>query len=133
MSTQHSNTMTTTNAGFNAETLGRVLYATPFLVFGLMHFLNGGALAGVVPGWIPGGVAWVYVTGAAMLAAGVAIVANQFVRPTALALVALLAGFILTIHLPGMLAEGSSQMAMQSLLKDIGLAGGAVLLFGTRD
>lgn len=122
----------TSNAesSFDTTSVGRVLYAVPFLVFGVMHFLQGGALAGVVPSWMPGDVVWVYLTGVANLAAGISIAVDRYVRVTAVALVGLLATFIATVHLPGVLAEGSSQMALTSLLKDVGLAGGAVMLLG---
>jgi len=46
-------------------TAGRFLYALPMAVFGIMHFMNGSAMSGMVP--IPGGVFWVYVTGAALV------------------------------------------------------------------
>lgn len=109
-------------------TPGRLLYAVPFVVFGIMHFLNAGAMAGVVPGWVPGGVFWVYATGAANLAAGLAIAVDKLVRPVALGLVAMLASFVAFVHAPGLFGEGSVQMAMTSLLKDVGLMGGALLV-----
>lgn len=116
---------------FNTSSAGRILYAIPFIAFGVMHFLKGGALAGVVPGWVPGGVIWVYLTGIANLAAGISIAVDRYVQVTATAVVGLLAAFITLIHLPGVLAEGS-QMAITGLLKDVGLAGGALMLLGQK-
>ncbi len=113
-----------------AISLGRILFAVPFLIFGILHFLQGGAMAGVVPSWMPGSVIWVYLTGAANLAAGLSIALDRYVRVAAIALVAMLVLFIVTVHLPGVLAEGSSQMALTNLLKDVGLAGGALMLLG---
>jgi uncharacterized membrane protein YphA (DoxX/SURF4 family) len=113
-----------------SQTIGRLLYALPFVVFGVLHLLNGGAMTAVVPGWLPGALVWVYLTGAANLAAGVALAANRLVKPTSLALVALLGTYILFVHAPSLLG-GGGQMAMQSLLKDVGLAGGALLIFGS--
>jgi uncharacterized membrane protein len=116
-----------------ATSVGRILFAVPFLVFGILHFLQGGAMAGVVPSWMPGSVIWVYLTGAANLVAGISIAADRYVRVVAIALVGMLVSFVLTVHLPGVLAEGSSQMAMTNLLKDVGLAGGALMLLGLTD
>jgi uncharacterized membrane protein len=116
-----------------ATSVGRILFAVPFLVFGILHFLQGGAMAGVVPNWMPGSVIWVYLTGAANLVAGISIAADRYVRVVAIALVGMLVSFVLTVHLPGVLAEGSSQMAMTNLLKDVGLAGGALMLLGLTD
>ena len=113
-----------------AISLGRILFGVPFLIFGILHFLQRGAMAGVVPSWMPGSVIWVYLTGAANLAAGLSIALDRYVRVVAIALVAMLVSFIVTVHLPGVLAEGSSQMALTNLLKDVGLAGGALMLLG---
>jgi uncharacterized membrane protein len=116
-----------------ATSVGRILFAVPFLVFGILHFLQGGAMAGVVPSWMPGSVIWVYLTGAANLVAGISIAADRYIRVVAIALVGMLVSFVLTVHLPGVLAEGSSQMALTNLLKDVGLAGGALMLLGLED
>lgn len=106
--------------------VGRFLFAIPMAVFGVMHFMNAQMMAGIVP--IPGGVVWVYVTGVALLAAAVAImIGKQAVLATRL-----LALFLLltatTVHLPALL--GGDQTAMSQVLKDIALAGGALVLSG---
>ena len=44
----------------NLINVGRILFALPFAVFGLMHFMAGGDMAGMVPSWGPGGGFWVY-------------------------------------------------------------------------
>lgn len=44
--------------------ISRYLYAIPFILFGVFHFLGAGDMAGMVP--IPGGVFWVYLTGLAI-------------------------------------------------------------------
>ncbi len=103
-------------------TVARILFAVPFVIFGLFHFMNGAAMAGMVP--VPGGVFWVYFTGAAMVAAGVAILAGQYARLACLLLALLLLIYVVTVHLPGAI-EGNQQ-AITSLLKDLALAGGAL-------
>lgn len=114
-------------------TVGRYLYAAPFAVFGLLHFMNGGAMAGMVPGFIPGGVFWVYLTGLAMLAASIAIMAGKMGSLAATLLGVLLLIFVVTIHLPGVLGaadQAAMQASMSNLLKDTALAGGAFVLAG---
>lgn len=59
------------------STVARILFALPFLVFGLMHFVGADSMAGMVP--VPGGVFWVYLTGVAMVAAAVAIISARMV------------------------------------------------------
>lgn len=114
-------------------TVGRYLYAAPFAVFGLFHFMNGGAMAGMVPGFIPGGVFWVYLTGVALIAASVAILVGKMGSLAATLLGVMLLVFVATIHLPGVIGaadQAAMQASMSSLLKDLALAGGAFVLAG---
>lgn len=109
-------------------TIGRFLYALPLLVFGILHFMNAANMAGMVPSWIPGGEFWIYLTGAALLAAGIAMIIRKMASLATLLLAIMFLIFVLTIHLPAVL--GGDQMAMTSLLKDTALAGAALYLSG---
>ena len=105
--------------------LGRVLFGAPFVIFGLKHFMNASAMVGIVS--IPGGAFWVYLTGAAHLAAGISFLIGKHVRLAGQLLALMLIIFVLTIHLPS--AWGGSQNAFTSL-KDFALAGGALAIAG---
>lgn len=112
-------------------TVGRYLYALPFAVFGLLHFMNGPAMAGMVP--VPGGVLWVYITGAAFIAAAAAIMIGKMASLAAALLGVLLLSFVLTIHVPGVMGaadQAAMQTSMTNLLKDAALAGGAWFIAG---
>jgi len=113
---------------FLTNRAARMLFALPFGIFGIIHFMMGRDLAGMVPHFIPGDVVWVYLTGAAFLAASVCIVAQIQVKLTSLLLAAMLLILAFTVHLPGVLAENAN--ALPNLLKDISLAGGALFLAG---
>jgi putative oxidoreductase len=106
--------------------IARLLFAIPFGVFGIIHFMAGSDMAGMVPQFIPGGVVWVYLTGTALMGACVAIVAQIRVALVCYLLAGLLLAFALTVHLPGALSE--SPNAISNLLKDFSLAGGALFL-----
>jgi len=106
--------------------VGRYLYAIPFGVFGLFHFMMAENMAGMVP--LPGGVIWVYLTGVALLAAAVSIIIEKKTRLATLLLGVMLAIFALSIHLPG--AMGGNEASMPNLLKDLALAGGAFYMAG---
>ena len=108
----------------------RIIYAIPFAIFGLMHFMKGGDMAGMVPSFIPGGIFWVYLVGLALIAAAVAIIIQKHGRLACLLLALMLLIFILTMHIPMAMEEATRQMAMSSLLKDFGLMGGALLCAG---
>lgn len=101
------------------STLGRLLYAIPFAVFGLFHFMNAAGMAQMVP--VPGGVFWVYLIGIALIAASVSIIIRKKSGLASLLLGVLLLVFVFTIHLPMII--GGDQMAMGQLLKDTALAG----------
>jgi uncharacterized membrane protein len=63
-------------------TVGRILVAVAAIVFGVEHFLHPEGLPGVplqkqMPAWIPGRAAIDYVTGAALLVAGVSTLLNR--------------------------------------------------------
>lgn len=107
--------------------LGRFIYAIPFGVFGLFHFMNAGQMAGYVP--IPGGVFWVYLTGAALLAACVSIIIEKKTRLACILLGVMLLIFALSIHLPGVIG-GEMQPNMTNFLKDTALAGAAWFVAG---
>ena len=112
----------------NLKNIGRIVFAVPFAIFGMMHFMAAGDMAGMVPSWVPGGVFWVYLTGLALIAAAVSLIIKKKVFLAAELLALLLIVFVLTIHLPALL--GGDMMAMANLLKDMSLAGGALLIAG---
>jgi len=109
------------------STIARWLFALPFGIFGLMHFMMAENMAGMVP--LPGGVLWVYLTGVALIAACISFIIQKQVRLAGVLLALMLVIFVLTIHLPTVM--GGDQSAMSSLLKDLALAGGSLLIAGT--
>jgi uncharacterized membrane protein YphA (DoxX/SURF4 family) len=108
--------------------VARFMYALPFLMFGIMHFMNTEQMSGVVPAWLPAANFWVYLTGAALIAAAIAIASNRLIQLAGMLLAVLLLSFVFTVHLPGVLAGGEGvASSLSSLLKDTALAGGALM------
>ena len=104
--------------------IGKYLFAIPFIVFGLFHFMGAKDMASMVP--IPGGVIWVYLTGLAHIAAGVAIIIGKMDQLATTLLGIMLVIFALSIHLPAVVSSaGEDPGAMGNLLKDLSLAGAA--------
>ncbi|MCB0617406.1 MAG: DoxX family membrane protein [Saprospiraceae bacterium] len=110
--------------------LGRYLYAVPFIVFGLFHFMSAKDMAGMVP--IPGGEIWVYLTGLAHIAAAVSIIIGKMDKLGTALLGLMLLIFALSIHLPGVINSGGEDPgAMSNFLKDTMLAGAAWMYAGS--
>ncbi len=114
-------------------TVARILFAVPFLVFGLVHFMKGSQMAGYVPSFIPGGVFWVYLVGLALIAAAVSILIQKKAKLACLLLAILLMIFVLTIHIPGLFSDNpmQAQLAMTMMLKDLALSGAALFFSGS--
>lgn len=113
--------------------IGRILYGLVFLVFGINHFTRTESLAQYVLGGWPLATVLVYITGIAMILAGISIVIKvQHVLASAL-LGILLFIFVFAIHIPGII-NAADQQAMQqsitSLLKDTALGGAAWFMAG---
>jgi uncharacterized membrane protein len=111
-----------------AARTGRVLFGLCFVVLGVQHFMYAGFIATLVPAWIPGGgLFWNYATGVGLIAAGLAIGANRLAAPAGLLLALMLAAFVLTLHLPRVLAKPGEPGELDSLLVALAMAGAALV------
>lgn len=111
--------------------ISRIIYAVIAAVFGLFHFMAAKDMAGIVPSFVPGGVFWVYFTGACLIAAAVAIISNWQRTLAANLLGILFMIFALTVWLPQLSPE--NQFAMPNLLKDMSMAMAAFMVAATTE
>ena len=110
----------------------QVLFAIPFAIFGLFHFMNAGEMAGMLGGW-PAAVFLVYLSGAGLIAAAVAIIINKYARLACLLLAAELFIIVVATQIPMLANPEMAQMATMNILKDISLIGGALMVAGILD
>ena len=113
--------------------IGIVLYALVIGFFGVNHFLNGTGFQNTVPSFIPGGIFWVYLTGAALIAAAISFLTGKQTKAAGLFLAVFLIIIVLTVHIPAMMrATGNPivSIALTNLIKDTGLAGAALMIAG---
>jgi putative oxidoreductase len=114
----------------NIATIGRILFALPFGIIGLNHFLMTDTFLGMMSSFLPGGGYTILLTGALLIAASICIILNKFIKIVCFSLAGLLLLFIVTIHIPHLLSADSAIIheGLFGLLKDTGLMGGALII-----
>lgn len=111
-------------------TLGRILFAIPFAIFGINHFLMTDYYLGVLTSFIPLGAYTIILTGIMLIAASISIITKKFVKLSTIMLAILLFIFIVTIHIPHLFADADKTSTIIALLKDISLMGGSLMIAG---
>jgi putative oxidoreductase len=111
--------------------IGTIFYALVIAFFGINHFIVGTGMQKMVPTFLPGGIVWVYITGACLLAASIAFLIDKQVRLAGFLLCLFLLLIVLTVHLPAVLDApdaAARRFPMTNLIKDTGLAAAALLV-----
>lgn len=111
-------------------TIGRILFALPFAVFGINHFLMMDYYMGMLTSFIPQTAFVMILTGISLIAASISIITKKFVKISTLLLAFLLFLFIVTIHIPHLINGVDHTATMIALLKDISLMGGSLMISG---
>lgn len=110
-----------------APLIGRILFAAVFIMFGLGHLGDAQTMAdNVVPAWVPMPVIIVYLTGIWIAAAGIMTLVGFKAKMAGLMLAAFLIPTALLVWGSGFAA--GDQVATGMFMKDMGLAGAALLL-----
>jgi putative oxidoreductase len=111
-------------------TIGRILFAFPFAIFGINHFIMMDYYIGMLTSFIPLGAYTIILTGIMLIVASISIILKKFVRFSTIMLAILLLMFILTIHIPHLFIEADRTVTLIALLKDISLMGGSLMIAG---
>ena len=114
----------------NLATIGRILFALPFAVFGINHFLMMDYYLGMLTSFVPLGGYTVILTGLIMIAVSISIITKKFIKVSTLTLAGLMLVFILTIHIPHLLGGSDKTPILIALLKDISLMGASLMIAG---
>ncbi len=113
----------------NLIPLGKWLFLLPFVLFGYNHLMHYTELNDMVPNYLPIKAFWIIFTGVAQLAFVGSVLLGKYDKLGALLLSVMLIIFIVLVHLPGVIAGNSG--AIYGLVKDAGLAGGALMYAGS--
>ena len=111
-------------------TIGRILFAIPFALFGINHFLMTDYYLGMLTSFVPLGAYTIILTGIMLIAASISIITKKFVKLATIILAILLFIFIVTIHIPHLLNGSEKTVTLIALLKDISLMGGSLMIAG---
>ena len=114
----------------NMTTIGRILFAIPFALFGINHFLMTDYYLGMLTSFIPLGAYTIILTGIMLIVASISIISKKFVRISTIMLAVLLFIFIVTIHIPHLFHDADRTITIIALLKDISLMGGSLMIAG---
>lgn len=110
--------------------IGRILFAIPFAIFGINHFLMTDYYVGMLTSFIPLGAYTIILTGLILIAASISIIFKKLVKISTILLAILLFIFIVTIHIPHLLSDPDKTTSLIALLKDISLMGGSLMIAG---
>ncbi len=114
----------------NITIAGRILFALPFAVFGINHFIMMDYYMGLLTSFIPKTAFTLILTGIVLIAVSISIISNRYVKLSSIVLAILLFIFIVTIHIPHLINGVNTTPTLIALLKDISLMGGSLMIAG---
>jgi uncharacterized membrane protein YphA (DoxX/SURF4 family) len=110
-------------------TAARLIAGACAICFGSTHLVYSKATAAFVPTWIPPNqLFWAYATGVCYIAAGLALVSGVQARLAATLTAAMMATFVVLLHLPRLIASPMSQLELTMTAVAGSLTGAAILV-----
>jgi uncharacterized membrane protein len=115
-------------AGGAGVRVAQALYGVSLIPFGLAHFMYLDATTVLIPQWLPGHVAWAYFTGAAFIAAGLAVSFGVCGRLAAALSTVQMTLFGLIVWVPRVLAGSVNEFQWGEFVVTFVLAAGALVV-----
>jgi uncharacterized membrane protein len=115
--------------------MGEMLFGIPWIVFGVQHFMYADFVRELVPAYMPVRIFWVYLTGVAMIAAGISFIIRRQVQLAAFLLACMLLLFILMLHPLLLVKEPQVGIHWTRVMQDTAIMGAALglaILWGRR-
>jgi putative oxidoreductase len=111
-------------------TIGRILFALPFGLLGINHFIMKNFYLMMVTSVIPFMGFSVLLVGLILIIASISIILNKMVQISCWTLASLLLLFIIFIHIPNLFNEATQTIGLIELMKDTALLGGSLMIAG---
>jgi uncharacterized membrane protein YphA (DoxX/SURF4 family) len=111
--------------------LGRVFVPASLAAFGGEHLVSAHGLSKMVPTWMPVPLFWAYFVGIALLSAAASIVSTRLIRVAAALLGTMFFIFVLTIHIPRVVANPADRFAWAVAARDLTFGLGGWTLWAT--
>jgi uncharacterized membrane protein len=109
----------------------RLAFGGACVVFGLSHFAYLSFTAGMIPAWLPARPALAAITGAAHIAAGVALLLGVVPQLAARLEAVMLSFIVLLVHVPAVVAKPHDRVQWTALCVATALAGAAWIVAGS--
>jgi uncharacterized membrane protein len=110
--------------------LGYTFVAAPLAIFGTEHLVAPHMIAALVPSWIPGPMFWTYFVGLGLFAAALSFITRQQLRWSGLLLAIMFCIFVLTMDIPGVVANTKARLSWTLMLRESAFGGAALALAG---
>lgn len=105
--------------------IARRIFGACFAVFGIAHFVYADFTADMVPSWMPARLFWAYMTGVGHIAASLSLLSNRRTALASTLLTAMLASFVILLHIPRVIANPSVHIEWVMLAISMTLTGAA--------
>jgi uncharacterized membrane protein len=111
--------------------LSNLCFAVPLAVFGALHLAGVDLVLPMVPSYMPWRLFWAYFVGFALLAASFSIATKIQVRWSGLLFGIMMFLFVVTLDIPGALANPRDRFGWTLLIREMTFAGGGWILAGS--
>jgi uncharacterized membrane protein len=106
--------------------LAPIFFATTMAVFGSQHFTAAKGVATIVPAFYPFPLFWTLLVGVALEATALSLATKKYAQLAATLFAAMMIVFILTMHIPNIIADPKNILRWATPFRDLTFCGGAL-------
>jgi uncharacterized membrane protein len=106
--------------------LAPIFFAVTMAVFGSQHFTAARGVSTIVPSFYPFPLFWTLLVGVALEATALSLATKRYARLAATLFAAMMIIFILTMHIPNIIADPKNILRWSTPFRDLTFAGGAL-------